>query len=77
MFGSINKAFMKSLTGASRVVCETNAANRYVLIQSESPENLQCKPGSVEGNQLSMAARDREKREHVLNRCWDFFVNWC
>ncbi len=46
-------------------------------MQRESPENLQCKPGIVEGNLLGMAARDREKSEHVLNRCSDFVVAWC
>ena len=68
---------MKPSVGASRIAFEEQMRKIDVLMQSKSIENLQCKPGSVEAHRLSMVARDREKIEHVFNRCWDSFVTWC
>ncbi len=42
-----------------------------------SPANLHVYLAHVKINQLSMVARDKEKIEHVLSRCCDFFVAWC
>ena len=77
VIGSTEKTFMKPVTEASRIAFEKKLQKRWALMQSKSPDSLHCKPGTVEINQLSMVTRDQEKIEHVLNRCWEFFVMWC
>ena len=46
-------------------------------MKSKPPDTLQCKAGPVDVKQLSMVARDQEKIEHVLDRCWGFITIWC
>ena len=71
------KTFMEPLPEAARIAFGKKLQKRFALMQSKSPDNLHRKPGSVEINQISMVARDREKIEHVLDTCWNFFVTWC
>ena len=46
-------------------------------MQKKDPVCVMRTPSPVEIGQMSMVARDRQKIEHVLDRCWDFFTAWC
>ena len=76
VIGSTEKTFMKPPSDARRAF-EKKLQKRWEAMQKKDPDNLHCKPSTVELGQMSMVARDRAKIEHVLDRCWDFFIAWC
>ena len=76
VLGSTEKSYAKPPSDARRAF-ENKLQKRWEAMQKKDPLILQRKPSTVEVGQMSMVARDRAKIEHVLDRCWDFFIAWC
>ena len=76
VIGATEKTFEKPPSVARRTF-EKKLQKRWEAMQKKEPVCFMRTPSPVEIGQMSMVARDRRKIEHVLDRCWDFFIAWC